>query len=408
MSSPQLSRGALNRALLDRQLLLHPATLPTDASGRSQRAQGVIEVIEQLAGLQAQAPFPPYYGLWSRLDGFEPGDLAALITGRQVVRIALMRGTIHLVSARDCLAMRPLMQPVLDRGLTVHFGRQRPDLDRAALAAAGRALVEEKPMTFSEIGAALSGRWPDHPPAALAQGVRALVPLVQVPPRAVWGASGQARHTSAESWLGPDSAQAGLPEAGPASPTADPDRAAADRPDRAVSVATLDGLVLRYLAGFGPASTADVQAWSGLTRLSEVTDRLRPRLRVFRDENGTELFDLPDAPRPDPDTPVGVRMVAEFDNLLLSHADRGRVISDEGRQRLFTKNGIFPGTVLIDGFAAGLWRITRSAATATLTVEPFGKISLKNREAVAREGARLLAFAAAGTPEHDVRIEAAG
>src|SRR5580693_9196146 len=180
--SDMLSGRALNRALLDRQLLLRRDPLPAAAGPRADR---VIETVEHLVGLQAQAPFPPYYGLLSRLDGFRPADLAELLLTRKVVRIGLMRGTIHLVSADDCLGLRPVLQPVLERGLRANFGRRLTGADRAALAAAGRALVEDRPMTFSEIGRALAPRWPQHPPNALAQGVRALVPLVQVPPRAV-------------------------------------------------------------------------------------------------------------------------------------------------------------------------------------------------------------------------------
>src|SRR6516165_7127053 len=280
MPSPDLlSLRGLNRALLNRQLLLRPEPMPEDgARNGPARAERVIETIEHLVGLQAQAPFPPYYGLWSRLAGFRPDDLAGLLLSRQVVRIALMRGTIHLVSARDCLLLRPLVQPALDRGLGTLLSRQLAGVDTAELAAVGRVLVEERPLTFSELGAALSPQWPQHPPAALALGVRALVPLVQVPPRAVWGAAGQAAHTSAQAWLG--------------------------RPLEASP--PLDRLVTRYLAAFGPASIRDAQAWSGLTRLREVADRLRPGLRVFRDEQGTELFDLPDAPRPAPGTPAPV------------------------------------------------------------------------------------------------------
>jgi hypothetical protein len=372
-----LSLRALNRALLSRQLLLGPAAMP--AAGEREpgaRAERVIETIEHLVGLQAQAPFPPYYGLWSRLAGFRPDDLAGLLLSRQVVRIALMRGTIHLVSARDCLLLRPLVQPAVDRGMAVLLGRQLAGVDTAALAAAGRVLVEASPMTFSELGAALSAQWPQHPPAALAQGVRALVPLVQVPPRAVWGAAGQAAHTSAEAWLG--------------------------RPMEASP--SLDRLVTRYLAAFGPASVRDAQAWSGLTRLREVFGRLRPGLRVFRDEQGTELFDLPGAPRPGPDAPAPVRLVAEFDNLVLSHADRARIISEPNRQRMFTPNGVFPGTVLVDGFAAGMWKITRSRASAALTIELFGPLGPRDRGAVTDEGGRLLAFAAPDAPAHDIRF----
>src|SRR5690348_9153030 len=193
-----LTLRALNRALLARQMLLEPSPLPEGPG----RAGAVIAMVEHLAGLQAQAPFPPYYGLWSRLAGFRPADLAELLVGRQVVRIALMRSTIHLVSARDCLTFRPLVQPVLDRSLPAIFGKQFAGLDVGAFADAGRALVDAEPRTFGELGNLLAPDWPGHTPTALAQGIRALVPLVQVPPRAVWGAAGQARHTSAEAWLG--------------------------------------------------------------------------------------------------------------------------------------------------------------------------------------------------------------
>ena len=376
MATDVLSPRALNRALLDRQLLLRRVPRPPCAPEQSDR---VIAAVEHLLGLQAQAPFPPYYGLWSRLADFRTDELAGLLTGRQVVRIALMRGTIHLVSAADCLELRPLFQPVLDRGLAGSFGRQLAGVDRAALAVAGRELAEQQPRTFSELGGLLAPRWPGHPPDALAQGVRALVPLVQVPPRAVWGASGLARHTSAESWLG--------------------------RPLSAA--ATLDTLVRRYLAAFGPASVMDVQAWSGLTRLREVVDRLRPGLRAFRDENGAELFDLPGAPRPDPGTPAPVRLVAEFDNLLLAHADRSRVISDDGRKKMFTRPNIYPGAVLIDGLVAGIWRVSLSARAAIVQVAPFRKISSQEREAISDEGTRLLA-SAAPQAAHEIRFDAGG
>src|SRR6266699_405453 len=351
MPTDVLNPRALNRALLARQVLLRPAPLP----GGPGRAGAVIEMVEHLAGLQAQAPFPPYYGLWSRLDGFRPGDLAELLVSRQVVRIALMRSTIHLVSARDCLTFRPLIQPVLDRSMSAIFGKQLAGLDTGALAEAGRALVDAEPRTFGELGGLLAPDWPGHPPNALAQGIRTLVPLVQVPPRAVWGAAGQSRHTSVQAWLG-----------SPLDPSAVP-----------------EVLITRYLGAFGPATVADVQAWSGLTRLAEVVERLRAGLHTFRDERGRELFDLPDAPRPAPGTPAPVRLVAEFDNLVLSHADRTRVVSDEHRRRLYTRNGIFPGTVLVDGFVAGAWRIARSRGSAVLTVELFSQVPAADLDGVA-------------------------
>ena len=374
-----LGRREINRALLSRQLLLERASLPP-ADSATARAAMVVQTIEHLVGLQAQAPFPPYYGLQSRLDGFCPDDLAALITSRSVVRIALMRGTIHLVSARDCLPLRRLLQPVIDRGLRGSFGKQLAGVDAAALATAGRRLVESEPMTFSRLGQALAGQWPHHPPAALAQGVRALVPLVQVPPRAVWGQAGPSRHTSAEQWLDQ-----------PSQPSGEPGQ---------VLVLGLADLVTRYLGAFGPATVRDVAAWSGLTGLKPVMEQLRPALVTFRDEHGAELFDLPTAPRPG-DGPAPVRLVAEFDNLVLSHADRSRVISAENTKRLYTINGVIPGAVLIDGFVGGMWRLSRSRDATTLTIEMFGP--LRERAALEREAERVLAFCSPGT-SHEIRF----
>jgi Winged helix DNA-binding domain len=368
MPAEVLSVRAINRALLARQRLLDRPALPAGGSS-GVRAAMVVETIEHLVGLQAQAPFPPYYGLLSRLDGFRPDDLASLITGRAVVRIALMRGTIHLVSARDCLPVRRLVQPVIERGMRDAHGQQLAGVDAGALAAAGRALVEAEPMTFSQLGQGLAERWPDHPPRALAQAVRAFVPLVQVPPRAVWGQSGPSRHTSAERWL---------------------DRSDALARRAPVQALGLADLVRRYLGAFGPATLRDVAAWSRLTGLRAIMEQLRPSLVTFRDEQGAELFDLPSAPRPGGDVPAPVRLVADFDNLVLSHAERSRVINAENIKRISTVNGVIPGTVLIDGFVGGIWRLGRSRDATTLSIELFGP--MREHDALVREAERVLAF----------------
>ncbi|MBD0383818.1 winged helix DNA-binding domain-containing protein [Paenibacillus sedimenti] len=354
----------LNRALLERQLLLRRS------------AMSVPDALEQLAGLQTQAPNPPYIGLWSRLAGFRHEALSRLIVDKSAVRIALMRSTLHLVSARDCLTFRPVLQPVLERGLQSAYGKHLNGLDADALAAAGRALVEAQPRTFSELGALLAERWPDREPAALAAAVRTWVPLVQVPPRGVWGASGQASHTSAEEWLS-------LPLAADTAP---------------------DAMILRYLSAFGPATVKDMQVWSGLTRLSEVVRRLRPQLRTFRDEHGSELFDLPDAPLPDADTPAPVRFLSEFDNMLLSYADRTRIMAEEYRARVFTVNGIIRAAILVDGFVRGIWKIELMKDAAVLVIELFEPLSSQDREALIEEGGRLLTFAAAEAQSHDIRF----
>lgn len=356
-----LTTRALGRALLARQHLLERTDRPP------------AELIRHLGGLQAQAaPQPPYLGLLSRLDGFTPDRLSTLIEQRAVVRIALQRGTIHLVTAEDCLTLRPLLQPVLDQALRTTYGKRLAGLDLAALAAEARSLVEERPRTFQQLGPLLAASRPDRDPAALAQAARCLLPLVQVPPRGLWGRGGPAAHTTAEAWLG--------------------------RPlDPAPA---LDDLVLRYLAAFGPAGPADLKKWSGLSGLGPVLARLAPRLRTFRDEQGRLLHDLPQAPRPAEDVPAPVRLLAPFDNLLLSHADRGRVLPERYRGRVMTQNGIVLGTLLVDGLVAGTWRLT---AEQDVVVQPFGPLAPADRDGAEAEARRVLAFAGG---EGSVRVEA--
>jgi hypothetical protein len=167
---------------------------------------------------------------------------------------------------------------------------------------------------------------------------------------------------------------------------------------------SLDTIVPRYLAGFGPASPADARTWCGLPGLSEVFERLRPQLRAFRDEHGRELFDLPDAPRPSADTPAPVRLLPEYDNLFLSHADRSRVVSGEHRSRLTTVNGVGPNVFSVDGFLAGTWKLSREKRVARLLFEPLESLSKPVRSALEAEGEAILAFAAAGAEERSVEF----
>ena len=366
-----LSTRELGRALLARQHLLERSAMAPAA------------MVGHLLGLQAQAaPQPPYLGLWSRLDGFTPGQLTELIQRREVVRIALQRGTIHLVTADDCLTLRPLLQPVLDRALRTTYGKHLTGLDLDALARDGRALVEAEPRTFHQLGALLGESRPGYDQAALAQAVRCRLPLVQVPPRGIWGRGGPAAHTTAEHWLGR---------------ALDPDPSLADA-------------VLRYLAAFGPATAADVQKWCGLTRLGAVLAGLAPQLTTFRDEHGRLLYDLPDAPRPGADAPAPVRLLAPFDNLLLSHADRSRILPEEYRSRVMSVNGLIPGTLLVDGLVAGSWELTTGPAGHRLVrVRPYAALDRRDAAAAEAEAGRLLEFAGAGAGGDvggDVVIEA--
>jgi hypothetical protein len=300
-----------------------------------------------------------------------------LLAARQAVRTWLMRGTVHLVSARDALALRPVVQPVLERGFSSSpFGRNLAGLNMAEVLEAGRTLLEERPRTRAELGAALAAQWPERDATSLSYAASYLLPLVQTPPRGLWGAGGPVTLTTLTSWLG-------QPLAADAAP---------------------HELVLRYLAAFGPATVADVQTWSGLSGLREVIERLRPHLDTFRDEQGRELFDLPDAPRPHRDTPAPPRFLPEYDNVLLSHAVRTRIMAEGRTVPLPPGNGAACGTVLVDGYFQGTWKITRQRGAATLRVEPFATLSAQDCAALAEEGARLLAFAAADASAHDVQV----
>jgi hypothetical protein len=341
------TRG-LNRATLHRQLLLERA------------ARSASDAIEHLVGMQAQEPFSAYYGLWSRLVAFDPAELSGLLLDRKAVRAPLHRATIHLVTAADHGRIEPLFRDLLRRRFASSPFRSvldGLDLDEFHEAAAG--LVASTPRTRSELASMLASRWPTLDAESLGYAATYLLPVVQVPPRGVWGRSGRAAWTTAGSWLG----------------------SVGDSADVA-------GLVRRYLAAFGPASVKDIQAWSGLTRLRPVVERMD--LRVLRDSQGRELFDLPDATLPDPDTPAPVRFLPEFDNLLLAHDDRTRVISNEDYRRGIVVGG--KPTVLIDGFVHGTWTVSATG----LEVRIFRPLTRTQRAELADEGARLLEFAGCG------------
>ena len=363
MTAPVLSLRALNRATLARQLLLRRSSLAPAAA------------VEHLVGLQAQIPHNPYLALWSRLEAFEPHDLSRLLLDRKVVRIVVMRATIHLVTAEDCLILQPLTQPVLDGEVRRHREHapalRHVDLD--ALVAFARPLLAQ-PHTGPQLRAALAERFPDHDAAALAHACRNFLGLVQVPPRGLWGASAQVTYVTAESWLG---------------------RPLATHP-------SIDQVVVRYLAAFGPAAVADVAAWSRLTGFREVFDRLRPQLATFRDEGGRELFDLPDAPRPNPDTDAPPRLLPEYDNLLLSHADRSRFAPDENRKRLAIRPGSVHGAVLSDGELVGTW----ARAEGTLTIRHVPPLSAQAQDDLTAEGMAAMRVLDGAAPAVDVRFVA--
>jgi len=360
-SPPQgavLSPRALNRALLERQLLLR------------RQEFGASGALEHLVGLQAQNPNAPYIGLWSRLVDFHPDDLASLVQARKVVRIGLMRWTLHAVTARDCVTLRPVLQQVMERRMQACFGRHLGGVDLERLEAVGRTLVEHEPRSLGDVGQLLSREWPGHEPRVLAHALSALAPLVHVPPRGIWGRNGRAVQTTAQRWLGRPLERETRP----------------------------DELIVRYLAAYGPATVADIRAWSGLSGLREAVQRLAPQLRSFRDERGHELLDVADGPLPDPDTPAPPRFLPDYDNIALAHADRSRIVSAAVGDR----RGLTPKTFLVDGFVCGSWRIIRARSIVAIEITPLAQIARDDRVALAEEGMRLLAFLTDG--DEDMRV----
>ncbi|MFA1539851.1 winged helix DNA-binding domain-containing protein [Actinomadura monticuli] len=356
-----LDRRALNRAALDRQLLLHRSRMPA------------LDAVERLVAIQAQETNMPYLGLWTRLDGFRRDDLTGLLHDRSVVRGSILRGTQHMSTAGDYLWLRPLVQACLLRAQQAAFGRVTKDWDLDELAKEARRLLDGRTLTRPQLARKLAEQWPDRDVQALGWTVQALVPVVHPPPSGTWNTGGATPFALAEDWIGEPLQQ-------PA-------------PER---------LIRRYLSAFGPASVKDFQMWSGMRRMDADFGELRPALQVYKDENGVELFDLPDIPFPD-DRPAPVRFLPAFDNLILAYADRTRMMTDEHRKAVCV-GAITKPTLLVDGRVHGTWALKhdKKSDRATLTIELFSP--LPDDQPVQEEAAALLTFAAP-TAEHAVHLK---
>jgi hypothetical protein len=354
--STTLSHRTLNRTLLARQLLLERTSMP------------VVEAVEHLGGLQAQAPVPPYLALWSRLAQFEFDALSKLIIDRSLVRMTLWRGTLHLISADDVHLMRTALQPELNKwARNVMPPATRVEIDLDKLARITREYVDTEPRTVAEIGAHLEEHFPEATARELSTQAQMLVPMVQVPPRGIWGVGGIPQNIAMASWLGRDlPAEAAVPE-----------------------------LIKRYLRVFGPATLADMQAWSRLTGLKAHAAGLE--LVRYENEDGKLLLDVPDGVIVPEDTAAPARLLPSFDNVLLGHADRARIMTEEARSRWgAVRNGVFPPTFLVDGFVHGTWNVVETKSTATVTIEPYFKTSKNDLAGVVREAEAVLKVMAPG------------
>jgi hypothetical protein len=367
MTATKLTPRALNRATLARQMLL------------AREKTTALQAVERLVGLQAQWPRPPFVGLWSRIEGFRREDLAGALQRRELCRATMMRGTLHVVSARDFLRLRPSIQPVLTRGMKSILRDRATALDVPALVREARAFFEERPRTFTELRDHLMTLHPEGDERAMGFAVRTHLPLVQVPTEATWAFPADSDFAVAESYLG-----ASLGE--DASPVA---------------------LILRYLAAFGPATVADVQAWSGLQGLREMMETLRPKLLALHDDQGRELFDLLDAPRPDEDTEAPVRFLPEFDSLIVARAD-ARFVAPGHRASIFLSALRVLPTVLIDGSVAATWTTARKKSVATVTIAQLMDFPTKTRVAVEDEAIAVLRFMESDARTFEVKMAKAG
>lgn len=355
----------LNRATLARQMLL------------AREPRSVVKAIEHLLGLQAQLPRPPFTGLWTRLAGFDRADLATAVTARTVVRATSMRGTIHLMAAADFLKYRACLQPSLDLGTHAILKERATALDLPALLTVARAYFKE-PHTFEEARDHFVSKFPSGDERAMGYAVRMGLPLVQVPSGDAWAYPAKADFVSADTWL-----------------------------RKPVAACRATGpLVLRYLAAYGPATIKDAQAWLGVSGLEAAFATLGDRLITLTGPSGKPLYDLPDAPRPDADTPAPVRFLPAWDGAIVTRADE-RVVARADRPRVFLPGLRIAALVLVDGLAAATWKVSATSKQATLHVETFKSWPAPTRRAVATEGDALLRFVEPQARAFDVRVTTA-
>lgn len=323
--SSRVSARQLNRTLLHRQGLLERTTAT------------VPEMVRHLVGLQAQDPLPPYLSLHARLADLDPYDVTRGLERRSLVRILTMRGTIHLLTPEDALALSAWTRPVHDReGSRSVNVRPAAHLDRADFAAAVAEVLEDGPLPLKRLGETLAVPFPEVAPTALVARARVATSLVQVPPRGAWKQSGGVVYQLVDRWLG------GAPV----------------QPDA-------QQIVRRYLRAFGPATPADVTTWSGVTGLAAVL-RAMGDLVVLEDSEGRRLYDVPDSELVDADAPAPVRLLGAYDNLWLSHAGRDRVTDPGKRRHWMGPNGGVGNTLFVDGMLEGLWRLVDGRVSVEL------------------------------------------
>ncbi|MDE2854141.1 MAG: winged helix DNA-binding domain-containing protein [Chloroflexota bacterium] len=362
MPPQTLSLRQLNRTLLARQLLLERQRLDPKTA------------IEILLALQSQIPNPPYIGLWTRLHGFDKSQLTAALEARAVVRAPWLRSTLHLVSAADHQRFQAVIQPALARGLRSFFGARARGLNVERLVEIAKPYLEAEQPSIGALRDKLQAFEPGEDKQAMAYAVRSYLPLVQVPPSGAWGLGTRATYTTAASWLGP------------------------------AAPADLSAFFRRYLAAFGPADVMDFQTWTGMTRLKPRLSATLEELVCYQTADGKRLYDLPDQAIIDEDVAPPIRFLPEYDNILIAHKDRSRILPEAQRKKVFVSAGRVLGSVLIDGFVGAIWKVERERTRATLRVTLFEEGASGCLDAIEGEGLRLLRFIDEGALDHCVEF----
>ncbi|CAN5224682.1 winged helix DNA-binding domain-containing protein [soil metagenome] len=343
-----LSIRDLNRTLLLRQHLLERIEMPA------------LAMVEHLIGLQAQENLPPYLSLAARIDGFEPLELSDALERLDAVRFLTMRGTIHVLTPDDALALRPWVQPALDQqSRSNQMSRPAREVPVPELIASTRDLLADGPLPVKQLGEGLANRFPGVPTGALAHVARERVPMVQLPPRGLWKRSGGVVYQTVENHLG-----------------------------RATTEVDVSELVRRYLRAFGPATPADMTTWSRVTRLGPVFTAMSDELVVVECEDGRTRYDVAGAPYLDGDAHAPVRLLGSYDNVWLSHADRALIVPENVRGQWMGTNGGICNTIFADGFMSGLWW-WRAGRVVT---ELFGRLSREQRRELDDEVDRVTAL----------------
>ncbi len=365
--SEQISQRRLNRTLLSRQRL--------DIGSN----ESAIDLVKALCGLQAQDAQSPYFAIHARRERFKPDELESELRSKRIVRATLFRSTLHLITAEDYLAFWPLVKSGIERTYRAYYPLEAKSLDRSALTTSVEKILDAGPTSLATIRDRLAPEFPDAAPGALSWAARAYLPLIQDPESTLWNNRSRPKYVLATSVL---------PGAlgGPAEEDV--------------------RLVERYLRAYGPATVSDLTAWAGVS-ISPAFKKLGDRLVKYRGPDGKQLLDLSELSLCSEDREVPVRLMPQWDDLVLGHRNRSRVISDAARKKVIITVGRVLPFVLVDGFVGGTWMLEESGDQIRVDIELFSKHSDHVYSDLKTEATRLVEFSRGSDAPLQINIKQA-